>query len=60
MIKFLIFIFIIFTLQNCSFKNPGGFFEDKYEKLQREIARKNSILVFEKKKVFEEEISGKH
>ena len=59
MIKFLIFIFIIFTLQNCSFKNPGGFFEDKYEKLQREIARKNSILVFEKKKVFEEEISGK-
>ena len=52
MIKFLIFIFTIFTLQNCSFKNPGGFFEDKYEKLQREIARKNSILVFEKKKVF--------
>ena len=61
MIKFFrIFILInlIFYLSSCSFNNTGGFFNDKTKELEDEIAKKNSKLVFSKRKKFREEIAG--
>ena len=51
-------ISFIIILSNCSFKNPGNFFEDNQKKLEKEIFDKNSRLVFSPKKKFKKEISG--
>ena len=59
--KFLrLFYLISFTifLTDCSFKNPGNFFEDNQKKLEKEIFDKNSKLVFSPQKTFKKEISG--
>ena len=51
--KFLrLFYLISFTifLTDCSFKNPGNFFEDNQKKLEKEIFNKNYRLVFSPKK----------
>ena len=55
---FYFFILIIFVLSNCSFKNPGGFFEDRLKELEEEIAKKNSKLVFTESKKFTTEVPG--
>ena len=56
--KFFVLIFCIFLFSACSFQNKGGFFEDRLKKLEDEIAKKNSKLVFASRKEFREEISG--
>ena len=53
MIKFLklgIFFIFIFFINNCSFQNSGGFFKSKIEQFEKELERKNSILVFSPQK----------
>ena len=37
---FYYFIFLIFLLSNCSFKNPVGFFDDRLKELEDEVAKK--------------------
>ncbi len=54
---FISFIFILLSV-SCSFKNPGGFFNDRLAELEKEISLKNSKLVFAKRKNFREEIFG--
>ena len=56
--KLFILINLIFYLSSCSFKNSGGFFNDKLKELEDEIKKKNSRLVFSKRKIFREEIAG--
>ena len=56
--KLFILINLIFYLSSCSFKNTGGFFNDRLKELEDEIAKKNSKLVFSKRKMFREEIAG--
>ena len=56
--KLFILINLIFYLSNCSFKNTGNFFNDKLKKLEDEIKKKNSMLVFSKREMFREEIAG--
>lgn len=56
--KLLTAINLILFISSCSFKNPGGFFEDKFKELEAEITRKNSKLVFAQRKEFREEITG--
>jgi len=54
----LFYFIIIFILASCSFKNPGGFFEDRLQELEEEIAKKNSKLVFSESKKFSKEVTG--
>ena len=56
--KLFILINLIFYLSSCSFKNTGVFFNDRLKELEDEIAKKNSKLVFSKRKMFREEIAG--
>ena len=56
--KFFVLINCIFLFSACSFQNKGGFFEDRLKKLEEEIAKKNSKIVFAHRKEFREEISG--
>ncbi len=61
MIRFLkLFLLVnsLLFLANCSFSNPGDFFEDRVKELEKEILQKNSKLVFSRTKKFNEEISG--
>jgi len=61
MIRFLkLFLLVnsLLFLANCSFSNPGNFFEDRVKELEKEILQKNSKLVFSRTKKFNEEISG--
>tara|TARA_B100001173_G_C16018153_1_gene560709 strand:+ start:569 stop:1915 length:1347 start_codon:yes stop_codon:yes gene_type:complete len=61
MIKILrLSLFLIFLLfiNNCSFQNTGGFFENKIEEFEKELDKKNSKLVFSPQKKFSEVISG--
>ena len=53
-----IYIIFLFLITNCSFKNPGGFFDNRLEELEKEITLKNTKLVFSKSKKFRKEISG--
>ena len=53
-----IYIISLFLITNCSFKNPGGFFDNRLEELEKEITLKNTKLVFSKSKKFRKEISG--
>ena len=55
---FYYFIFLIFLLSNCSFKNPVGFFDDRLKELEDEVAKKNSKLIFTESKKFNKEIKG--
>ncbi|MAV56899.1 MAG: hypothetical protein CMI79_05165 [Candidatus Pelagibacter sp.] len=57
-IKLIVLLKILFISSSCSFKNPGGFFDDRLADLERENVQKNSKLVFEKEKKFTKEISG--
>ena len=57
-IKLIVLLKILFILNSCSFKNPGGFFDDRLADLERKNVQKNSKLVFEKEKKFTKEISG--
>ena len=52
------FIIPILFLLSCSFNNPGDFFHDKAEELEKEVLKKNSKLVFTESKKFNEEVSG--
>ena len=56
--KLLALINLVFFISSCSFKNTGGFFEDRLQELEDQIAKKNSKLVFAQRKEFREEISG--
>ncbi len=56
--KLKLFFILLFFLNNCSFQNSGGFFENKQEKFEKELKRKNSKLVFSPQKKFSSEISG--
>jgi len=56
--KLLVLINLVFFISSCSFKNTGGFFEDRLKELEVQIAKKNSKLVFAQRKEFREEISG--
>ena len=55
-IKLIVLFKILFILNSCSFKNPGGFFDDRLADLERENVQKNSKLVFEREKKFTKEI----
>ena len=57
-LNFGFYLFFLFFLNNCSFQNSGGFFENKIEEFERELEKKNSILVFSPQKKFDREISG--
>ncbi len=52
------YLFFLFFLNNCSFQNTGGFFENKIEEFEKELEKKNSTLVFSPQKKFDTEISG--
>ena len=56
--NFIILFNITLFLSNCSFNDPLNFFKNKEAELQKEILKKNSKLVFETQKQFDEEISG--
>ena len=58
LIKLFYFFIFIFILPSCSFKNPAGFFEDQQKELEKEIAKKNSKLVFIESKKFTKEVKG--
>ena len=34
------YLFFLFFLNNCSFQNPGGFFENKIEEFEKELEKK--------------------
>ena len=57
-LNFCLYLFFLFFLNNCSFQNPGGIFKSKIEEFERELEKKNSILVFSPQKKFDKEISG--
>ncbi len=52
------YLFLLFFLNNCSFQNSAGFFENKIEEFEKELEKKNSTLVFSPQKKFDKEISG--
>ena len=56
-LKAFVLINLSFLILNCSFKNTG-YFDDRLEELEKEIAEKNSRLVFTKRIEFREEIKG--
>ena len=56
--NFIILFCIVLFSTSCSFKNPGNFFKNKEDQLKKEILIKNTKLVFETQKKFNEEISG--
>ena len=40
-LNFGFYLFFLFFLNNCSFQNSGGFFENKIEEFERELEKKN-------------------
>ena len=57
-LKLFFLINLSIYLSSCSFNNTGGLFKDRLIELEKEIAKKNSKLVFSKREIFKKEISG--